>query len=84
MNRILIFSTLYFFVLCSIEVQGSSSITNYTVATKEIPDDKDLSLNLGNAKVTYKNNTLYVATGKVDRTWKWSGSGFQTISLVNT
>ncbi|MCF8714689.1 hypothetical protein JM658_07585 [Joostella atrarenae] len=43
----------------------------------------DLHVNLDKAKATYKNNKLYVSTGKISRTWVWSGAGFKTVSFKN-
>jgi len=40
----------------------------------------DLSVDLQEANVTYKDNTITATTGKVERTWEWTGSGFQTVS----
>ncbi len=38
---------------------------------------------LGNAKVIFKDNVLFVSTGKVTRSWQWTGSGFVTSSFKN-
>jgi hypothetical protein len=43
----------------------------------------NFSKKLGNASVSFHDNKLTVSTGKVEREWLWSGTGFQTISYRN-
>ncbi len=46
-----------------------------------IPSAIDRSLD--NARAIFKDGLLTVTTGKVIRQWRWTGSGFLTISLKN-
>ena len=41
----------------------------------------DSVFELGAAKVILKNRQIMASSGRIERTWKWTGSGFQTISL---
>lgn len=41
----------------------------------------DSVYNLKNAKVVVKENQIIASTGKLERIWKWTGSGLQTTSL---
>jgi hypothetical protein len=36
-----------------------------------------------NAKVVFENNKLIVLTGKIERSWNWTGKGLQTVSIKN-
>ena len=36
---------------------------------------------LETANITFENNIITSLTGKMERVWKWTGNGFQTISL---
>ncbi len=46
-------------------------------------DNLELSKKSGKAWVSFQGDKLTVSTGKVKRDWRWSGSGFQTISYKN-
>ena len=39
---------------------------------------------LGEASVSFADEILTVSTGKVDRSWKLTSTGFQTVSFKNT
>jgi hypothetical protein len=52
-----------------------------TNGTQKVSTDKSFEYQA--AKAIYKNNQLVVSTGKIERTWVWTGMGFQTISLKN-
>lgn len=51
-------------------VSASPIVTDTTVAYK-------------NAKVVINNNRITVFTGKLERTWNWTGKGLQTVSIKN-
>jgi len=36
-----------------------------------------------NSTALYKNNVLKISTGKIVRTWNWTGRGFTTTNLIN-
>lgn len=36
-----------------------------------------------NAKVILSNSQISVSTGKIERTWKWTGNGLETVSIRN-
>jgi hypothetical protein len=36
-----------------------------------------------NARVAYEHDSLKVSTGRIERTWKWTGNGLLTISIRN-
>lgn len=44
---------------------------------------KETTANLKNAIVKIKDNTIFVSTGKIERSWKWTGKGLLTTSLKN-
>ena len=50
------------------------------VAAQDIPR---VEKNFGEAKVVFRVNKLTVSTGKVQRDWQLTGSGFQTVSFKN-
>lgn len=39
------------------------------------------SQELESAGITFKDNIITASTGRIERVWRWTGSGFQTISL---
>lgn len=47
------------------------------------PQVSDKSMEYKNAKVIFAKNRIVVSTGKIDRTWLWTGKGLQTISIKN-
>jgi len=55
----------------------------YTVFVKGYCLSPDHSAEYKSAKVLYKNNSLVVSTGKIERTWEWTGKGFLTVSIRN-
>ncbi|SDD05342.1 alpha-galactosidase [Niabella drilacis] len=42
---------------------------------------KDSVYRLQQARVTLKRGNIIVSTGRVERTWRWSGTGWQTVGL---
>ncbi|WP_289062186.1 hypothetical protein [uncultured Zobellia sp.] len=59
-------------------------LASFQVRAQSEEHGNELSVILHGAKATFKNKVLRVTTGKVERTWEWSGSGFKTISFKNT
>jgi hypothetical protein len=58
-------------ILCySASLQGASILKDKTVRYK-------------NASVVYKNNKIIVSTGRIERTWEWTGNGLLTSSIIN-
>jgi hypothetical protein len=57
-------------LFCSLSVQG-------------ICTPADRSADYKNARVIYRNNRLIVSSGKIERTWEWTGKGFLTTSIRN-
>jgi len=51
-----------------------------TVAKAQVANQ---SLNFKNSTVVFKDNKLTVSTGKIERTWKLTENGLQTISIKN-
>lgn len=47
------------------------------------PNLTDKTVTFKNAKVVFKENKLLVSTGRIERTWFWTGKGLQTISIKN-
>lgn len=47
------------------------------------PVTSEKTVTFKNAKVALKQNILLVSTGKIARTWFWTGKGLQTISIKN-
>jgi len=43
----------------------------------------DNKFTLGSANAVFENNNLIVTTGKIERSWEWTGKGFVTVSLKN-
>jgi hypothetical protein len=48
-----------------------------------IAQEFSINKTLGSSSVEYSNGKLIVSTGKVQREWLWSGTGFQTVSYKN-
>lgn len=44
---------------------------------------KETMASLKNATATFKNNTIFVSTGKMERSWQWTGKGLLTTSIKN-
>lgn len=44
---------------------------------------KETTVNLKNATVRFKDNKIFVSTGKIERSWKWTGKGLLTTSIKN-
>ena len=63
-------SFLLMFFFCPICSNASSCITDKTVEYK-------------NAKVIFQHNKITVSTGKMERTWNWTGKGLQTTGIKN-
>lgn len=63
-------SLLLVIFFCLTNVTGYSNSSDQTVEYK-------------NAKVIYRNNKIIVSTGKIERTWNWTGKGLQTVSIKN-
>ena len=64
------YAVLLILLLISLNVSAISPVSDQTGVYKT-------------AKATYKDNKINVCTGKVERTWKWTGKGFQTVSIKN-
>ena len=46
-----------------------------------IPKDKTVAYK--NAIAVFKNNKITVSTGRIERTWEWTGNGLLTTSIIN-
>lgn len=44
---------------------------------------KETAVTLRNATGTFKDNKIFVSTGKIERNWKWTGKGLLTTSITN-
>ena len=42
---------------------------------------KDKTVEYKNASVVYRNNKIIVSTGRIERTWEWTGNGLLTTSI---
>ena len=51
------------------------------ILTASQPDDQFVEYK--NARVVYKNNRIIVSTGRIERTWLWTGTGLLTKSIRN-
>ena len=47
----------------------------------DIPKDREVEYK--NARVVYRNNKISVSTGRIERTWEWTGNGLLTTSIKN-
>ena len=76
MNRILMSMLkhrIYFplkLLMCSLGLSANHLVPDKTVTFK-------------NAKVIFKDDQITVSTGKIERIWKWTGRGLQTVSIKN-
>lgn len=43
----------------------------------------DKTVEYKSAKVVFQHNKITVSTGKIERVWKWTGKGLQTVSIKN-
>lgn len=43
----------------------------------------DKTVEFKNARVRYSDKEIFVSTGKIQRTWNWTGKGFLTVSIKN-
>ncbi|MEA3480087.1 MAG: hypothetical protein U9R60_18030 [Bacteroidota bacterium] len=55
----------------------------YSICANANPFISDRTVEYKNAKVIFENNKIIVSTGKIERTWNWTGKGLQTVSLKN-
>ncbi len=69
--KILLSYILYFMVM------SSGCILTYDSYASSL----DFSKSMGNASAKYSKNKLVVSTGRVQREWVWSGTGFQTVGF---
>jgi hypothetical protein len=58
-------------------------IIYYSVCSQGSNIPKDREVEYKNARVVYKNNKIIVSTGRIERTWEWTGTGLLTISIKN-
>lgn len=51
------------------------------LSAKHLVPDKTVTFK--NAKVIFNDDQLTVSNGKIERIWKWTGKGLQTVSIKN-
>ena len=70
MTKIKHWVSLFFLIVCG-NATDAGMVTN------------DKTAEYKTAKATYNEHTILVSTGKIERTWSWTGKGFRTISIKN-
>jgi hypothetical protein len=60
----------FFLFFCTLSAGAINPVSDQTGAYKT-------------ATAVYKDDKIIVFTGKVERTWHWTGKGFQTVSIKN-